>query len=77
MRIKAGNCLNYDHIGMLCIGDEVAGIVSEKTKAVDAFFNKTGFPHEVELFSGTVIKLGRQYGIDTPVNEYLYRKLTV
>lgn len=30
---------------------------------------------EVELFSGTVLKLGRQYGISTPVNEVLYEKI--
>jgi 2-dehydropantoate 2-reductase len=31
---------------------------------------------EVELFSGTVLSLGRRYGISAPVNEFLYRKLT-
>lgn len=32
-------------------------------------------PSEVELFSGTVIKLGNQYGIETPVNKMLYEKI--
>jgi len=30
---------------------------------------------EVELFSGTVIKMGREHGVPTPVNELLYRKI--
>ncbi|MDD4772160.1 MAG: ketopantoate reductase family protein [Eubacteriales bacterium] len=32
-------------------------------------------PSEVELFSGTVIKLGQKHGIDTPVNKELYKKI--
>lgn len=31
---------------------------------------------EVESFSGTVLALGRRYGVDTPVNALLYRLLT-
>lgn len=30
---------------------------------------------EVELFSGTVIKMGEKYGIQTPVNKKLYAKI--
>jgi len=30
---------------------------------------------EVELFSGTVIKLGKKHGIPTPVNQFLYDKI--
>jgi 2-dehydropantoate 2-reductase len=36
---------------------------------------EAGKTTEVELFSGTVLALGRKYGIDTPVNETLYQKL--
>lgn len=32
-------------------------------------------PSEVELFSGTVLKLGQKHGIDTPVNKMLYEKI--
>lgn len=46
--IKSGNRLNFDHMGMLCFGDGEAGMVSEKTKAVEAFFKRTETPHEVE-----------------------------
>lgn len=46
--IKTGNRLNYDHIGMLCLGDGEAGVISDKTRAVEAFFKKTELPHEVE-----------------------------
>lgn len=31
---------------------------------------------EVESFAGTVLELGRRYGVDTPVNALLYRLLT-
>jgi 2-dehydropantoate 2-reductase len=169
--IKEGNRLDFDHMGMLCFGDGEAGVISDKTKAVEDFFKRTEFPHEVEtdmmkrlwgklmmnvgvnqtasvflcnygglqqegearetmiaamrevmplsekagyplteddlaywlkvlgslrpegkpsmqqdveagkateveLFSGTIIRLGKQYGISTPVNESLYRRLT-
>lgn len=30
---------------------------------------------EVELFSGTMLALAKQYGIDTPVNAWLYEKI--
>lgn len=30
---------------------------------------------EVELFSGTVIRLGKKHGIPTPVNQFLYEKI--
>ncbi|MDR2736316.1 MAG: ketopantoate reductase family protein [Gracilibacteraceae bacterium] len=32
-------------------------------------------PTEVELFSGTVRKLGRKYGVLTPINDYLYETI--
>ncbi len=32
-------------------------------------------PTEVELFSGTINRLGRQYQVATPVNEMLYRRI--
>lgn len=31
---------------------------------------------EVELFGGTVVRLGKQYGVPTPVNERLYKIIT-
>lgn len=36
---------------------------------------EAGRPSEVELFSGTVIGLGKKYNIKTPVNEWLYREI--
>lgn len=32
-------------------------------------------PTEVELFAGTVLKFGEQYGIPTPINKNLYKKI--
>jgi 2-dehydropantoate 2-reductase len=46
--IKAGNHLDFDHMGMLCFGDGEAGVISEKTRSVEAFFKQTETPHEVE-----------------------------
>lgn len=168
--VKVGKRLTYENKGMLCFGDKETGIVSDKTKRVEAFFNKVELPHqvdstmkhrlwgkfmlnvgvnqtvavfksnygevqrngkaremmiaamrevitlsknegaslteedlnywldvlgtlnpdgkpsmaqdveamrpsEVELFSGTVLKLGEKYGISTPVNQYLYEQI--
>lgn len=33
---------------------------------------EAGRPTELELFAGTVIRLGQEYGVPTPVNERLY-----
>lgn len=46
--VKVGNRLTYDHIGMLCFGDGEEGVVSDKTRAVEAFFQETQLPHEME-----------------------------
>ncbi|MEH7222865.1 ketopantoate reductase family protein [Bacillus sp. JJ1566] len=46
--VKVGNKLTYDNMGMLVIGDKEPGVVSEKTKAVAAFFEKYGVPYEVD-----------------------------
>ena len=32
-------------------------------------------PTEVEIFSGTIRKLGKKYGVPTPVNDYLYDEI--
>jgi 2-dehydropantoate 2-reductase len=31
-----------------------------------------GKPSEIEFLNGTVVKLGRQYGIETPINSFVY-----
>lgn len=36
---------------------------------------EAGRPTEVELFAGTVLRLGRRHGIDTPVNRALYDRI--
>lgn len=46
--VKVGNKLTYDHMGMLCIGDQKPGMISEKVKSVAAFFDKIDFPYEVD-----------------------------
>ncbi|MDQ0970698.1 2-dehydropantoate 2-reductase [Neobacillus niacini] len=46
--VKVGNKLTYDHMGMLCFGDQEPGIISDKAKSVAAFFDKIDFPYEVD-----------------------------
>lgn len=46
--VKAGNRLTYDHMGMLCFGDGVPGVISQKAKTVADFFDKTGVPYEID-----------------------------
>lgn len=36
---------------------------------------EAGRKTEVEIFSGTVIELGRRYGVETPINDLLYRMI--
>lgn len=38
---------------------------------------EAGRPTEVEAFAGEVLRLGRQYGVSTPVNQLLYHLLRV
>lgn len=46
--VKVGNKLTYDHMGMLCFGDQKSGIISDKVKSVSAFFEKMDFPYQVD-----------------------------
>ncbi len=45
--VKAGNRMTYQHMGIICFGDGEPGVISEKTKAVARFFDRTKLPHEV------------------------------
>ncbi len=36
---------------------------------------EAGRKTEVEIFAGTVIEMGRKYGVDTPVNQVLFRMI--
>ena len=38
---------------------------------------ENGRKTEVEMFAGTVIRLGKEYGVPTPVNEFLYHAIRV
>ncbi|WHZ00793.1 ketopantoate reductase family protein [Neobacillus sp. YX16] len=46
--VKVGNKLTYDHMGMLCFGDQKSGGISDKVKSVAAFFDKIDLPYEVD-----------------------------
>lgn len=45
--VKIGNKLTYDHMGILCFGDQEPGIFSPQVKRVAEFFEDMEFPHEV------------------------------
>lgn len=36
---------------------------------------QNGRPTEVDIFAGEIIKLGKQYGISTPINTFLYHSI--
>jgi 2-dehydropantoate 2-reductase len=46
--VKVGNKLTYDHMGMLCFGDQKPGMISDKVKSVAAFFDNIDFPYEID-----------------------------
>ena len=46
--VKVGNKLTYDHMGMLCFGDQKPGIISERVKRVATFFEKIDFPYQID-----------------------------
>lgn len=45
--VKIGNKLTYDHMGILCFGDQEPGIISPQVKRVAEFFENMALPHEV------------------------------
>jgi 2-dehydropantoate 2-reductase len=46
--VKVGNKLTYDHLGMLCYGDQKPGMISDNVNTVAAFFDKIDFPYEID-----------------------------
>ncbi|MEH7377417.1 MULTISPECIES: ketopantoate reductase family protein [Bacillaceae] len=46
--VKVGNQLRYDHMGMLCFGEQEPGFISENVNSVAAFFEKMAVPYEVD-----------------------------
>ncbi len=46
--VKDGNRLTYQNMGVIAFGDREPGEISEKTRAVAAFFEKTGIPYETD-----------------------------
>ena len=67
--------------GISISGDDIAKYVavintlspSGKTSMVQDI--EAGRKTEVEIFSGTVIELGKKYGVNTPVNDILFRMI--
>ena len=59
----------------LCYWLDILGTLGPKGKPSMAQDVEARRPSEVELFAGTVIELGKKYGIPTPVNEELYQKI--
>ena len=55
--VKVGNELTYHHMGMLCFGEQESGLISQKVKEVEAFFERNEIPFEVDSNMGI-----RQWG---------------
>ena len=71
---KAGIGLTKESIGRYF--DIVANVSPEgKTSMLQDV--EAGRRTEVEIFAGTVIEMGRKYGIPTPVNDVLYHMLHI
>jgi len=43
--VKVGNRLTYHNRGMLCFGEQESGVISERMKAIAAFFDRAGIPY--------------------------------
>ena len=58
------------------------GFVEKSVAVIDSYHYETtssltrdvwdGKPSEIEYQNGTVVRLGRQYGVDTPINRFVY-----
>ncbi|WP_171903785.1 ketopantoate reductase family protein [Cellulosilyticum sp. I15G10I2] len=46
--VKVDNRLTYEHMGMICFGERVPGVISEKVTQVSDFFKRMAIPFEVE-----------------------------
>ena len=67
--VKTGNRLNYAHRGQLCFGDKEPGVISDKVRAVDDFFNAAEIPHTVETQMSR--KLWGKFMVNVGVNQVL------
>lgn len=65
--VKVGNQLTYANMGMLVVGDQEPGIISEKVKAVATFFEKTEIAHEV--LTDMKYKLWGKFMLNVGVNQ--------
>ncbi|MEH6953229.1 ketopantoate reductase family protein [Neobacillus drentensis] len=46
--VKEGNQLIYDHMGILCFGEQEPGLISDKVKIVAEFFDQVQLPYEID-----------------------------
>lgn len=46
--VKTGNRMTYQHMGILCIGDNEPGSISPKTRQVADFFAGASIPYEID-----------------------------
>ena len=67
--VKTGNRLNYAHRGQLCFGDKEPGVISDKVRAVDEFFNRAEIAHTVETQMSR--KLWGKFMVNVGVNQVL------
>ncbi|MDR7236873.1 ketopantoate reductase family protein [Neobacillus drentensis] len=46
--VKEGNQLTYEHMGILCFGEQEPDLISDKVKGVAEFFDKVELPYEID-----------------------------
>jgi len=68
----------------IALGEEDIRLQGERLKKINADGIpstlqdiKAGRKTEVDMFAGTVMRLGKEVGIETPVNEFLYHAIRV
>ncbi|WNS74204.1 2-dehydropantoate 2-reductase [Bacillus sp. DTU_2020_1000418_1_SI_GHA_SEK_038] len=71
--VKAGNQLTYDHMGMLCFGEQYSDEEStEKVRAVADFFDRKEFPYQIipEMYKHLWSKFMLNVGVNQTVAVY-------
>ena len=72
LAIARGVALNEDSmkIGLSPLDDAPADTILSMARDIIA-----GIPSELEYHNGAVVRLGREAGVDTPVNSFIYYTL--
>ena len=65
--VKSENRMTYEHMGIICFGDQEPGYLSSKTKTLAAFFDQHGVPYEID--KNMPRKLWNKFMLNVGVNQ--------